>query len=172
MYNRNGAARLPFRDAGGNAADRVLLGPLKLVPARAPAVPTPGHLRAAGFGGAIDLVGYDLAGAARPGGTLTVSLVWSDVRNPGADLTAFVHLLDAGGKLVAQSDGQPGPYPTSLWQPGDQTRDQHVIALPRRLAPGAYQLEVGLYRGDTGARLPTASGDRVILDSKVDVAGD
>jgi hypothetical protein len=169
VYDRHGTARLPLRADDGSTADRVLLGPIKLVPASPAAIPAPSHRQAAAFGSAIDLVGYDLGGAAAPGGTLPVTLTWSARATPDADYTSFVHLLDPSGRIVAQSDGQPGVYPTSLWTPREVERDSHPIALPPTLLPGSYRLEVGLYRRDTMARLSTGSGDRVVLDTSVNV---
>jgi hypothetical protein len=39
-----------------------------------------------------------------------------------------------------------------------QLDDAHTIPLPAGLAPGTYQLWVGLYDPETGHRLPLAGG--------------
>jgi hypothetical protein len=167
VYDRDGIVRQPLRAADGTSVDHLLLGPIKLVPASTAAVPAPSHAQTAHFGAAIDLVGYDLNGDTHPGGTLRVTLTWAARATPDADDTTFVHLLDPDGRLVAQSDGQPGPYPTTLWQAGDVTRDERDVVLPRDLHPGEYRLFVGLYRRDTLARISTPSGDEVILGTLV-----
>jgi hypothetical protein len=58
-----------------------------------------------------------------------------------------VHLVDASGRKVAQSDRQPGGvyYPSTLWRPGERLRDDHTLSLPADTPPGRYTLLVGLY---------------------------
>ena len=66
-----------------------------------------------------------------------------------------LQLLDAGGKLVAQTD-----------QPFDPTLFRYTLALPRFLQPGAYQLILALYdpTQPSAPRLLTADGaDHVTL---------
>ncbi|MCS6909681.1 MAG: hypothetical protein NZM11_03820 [Anaerolineales bacterium] len=69
----------------------------------------------------------------------------------------FVHLTDADGVIVAQSDGAPanGTRRTTGWLPGEYVVDPRTLSLPAGLTPGAYTLTAGLYRPDTGARLTT-----------------
>ena len=79
----------------------------------------------------------------------------------------FVHLLNQDGQQVAGADGPPaaGDYPTPMWRIGDQVDDQHIITLPGDLAPGSYQIAVGLYDPTTGARVARldGAGDSVSL---------
>jgi hypothetical protein len=67
----------------------------------------------------------------------------------------FVHLLDAAGRIVAQTDGQPGDgaLPTRGWLPREVVTDPRRIALPASLPAGAYRLELGWYDAATGQRL-------------------
>lgn len=169
VYRRRGIVRQPLRADNGSSVDRLLLGPIKLVPSHVPTVPTPQHQQVALFGSEISLLGYDLPATATPGSTLHVALTWEDRVVPAADYTAFAHVLDASGHIVAQADDQPGPYPTTLWSPGEKFRDEHAIALPATLPPGTYHLEVGLYRRDTMARLPVGKSNRVILSTPLTV---
>jgi hypothetical protein len=64
--------------------------------------------------------------------------------------------LDPDGHLVTQHDGPPrqGDYPTWAWLPGDRVPDIHTLTLPPNLAPGVFDLKVGLYRTDDGTRAP------------------
>lgn len=113
-------------------------------------------------GESITLVGYDVsAERVRPGGTLTVTLVWRAEGALDGDYTAFVHLIDADGNLVGQSDQQPlgGAYPTSLWQAGDVVRDAHRLGIHETSAPGACTLSTGLYNPSTDERLPAYRGE-------------
>jgi hypothetical protein len=47
---------------------------------------------------------------------------------------------------------------TSLWLPDCLLRDRYELVLPENTSVGEYVLEVGMYRWDTGERLPV-SGD-------------
>jgi hypothetical protein len=105
--------------------------------------------------------------AAGGGGPLCVELVWSAEQPLGADYTVFVHLLDGNGQLVAQSDLTPGNgyAPTTSWTAGEPVIDRHGLILPLAVAPGRYEVMVGLYEATTGIRLPllSAEGDALRL---------
>jgi hypothetical protein len=114
-------------------------------------------------GGAIELLGYD---AVRHGDTLDVALQWRCLGPPAVDYTVFLHVLDAGGQVVAQADGQPqaGTYPTSVWDAGEVVADSYSIPLPLDRGGDGYRLVLGLYRLETGERLPVVGdGDSVDL---------
>jgi hypothetical protein len=85
---------------------------------------------------------------------LKLTFYWQALRQPDADYTVFVHVRDDAGNVIAQKD-QPllgGAYPTSLWDAGEIIKDE--ISLPLDgVAPGRYQIVVGLYDLDTGERL-------------------
>ena len=143
----------------------VYLGPVKIggpPPQVTTAEVQPEHPLDVTFGQQLRLLGFDLAGAqpktagvSRPSGSSTLTLFWHAEGQPAADYTVFVHLLDEQGNLAGQADSPPaaGAYPTSLWETGEIVIDRH--ALPD-LPPGRYELKVGLYRPDTGERLPVA----------------
>ena len=101
------------------------------------------------FGEQLRLAGYE----ARPetasaGHEFTVVLYWEALAPLGRDYTTFVHLVNAAGAVVGQSDHQPGGayYPSSLWRPGDRVRDAHRLAVAADPGVGPYTLEVGVYR--------------------------
>ena len=89
---------------------------------------------------------------------------WTASALVGHAYTAFVHLLDAAGHLVAQNDAPPlaGHFPTTAWRSGDTIPDSHTITLPPDLPPGQYHLEFGLYDSQTQVRLPVVSGQPVV----------
>ena len=119
--------------------------------------PSPEHLATALFGGAIRLVGYGLdASEARPGGTLRLTLHWQAVQTPPEGWAAFVHLVDAAGRILAQDDGVPGDgaLPTTGWLPGEYISERHMLPIPEGAAPGRYHLLVGWYRPEDGTRVP------------------
>ncbi len=96
----------------------------------------------------VRLVGYDQEPyRPRPGDNLHVSLYWQAVGKMEGAYSSFVHLVDGEGQTVAQSDHQPGGdfYPTTLWQPGETLRDEHLIEIPAHAPPGDYGLWAGMY---------------------------
>lgn len=152
---RPGLHPLDVTDGAGHALGT---SPVAAATSIAPPPPTaPEHALAARFDDGIDLDGYDVA---RDGPGLVVTPHWSATNVPSRDYTAFVHVLDASGKLVAQNDAQPvgGRFPTSFWQAGDRIADPHRIELPPNLPPGTYRLELGLYDLATLQRLRVVDG--------------
>ncbi len=171
--------RLPvWIDNARAADDRVLIGPLK-IPQRntpAPALTRPIDVR---FGDAIALTGFDSpAGTIKPGEPAQVTLLWKSIHPISRDYTVFVHVLDARGNIVAQADHQPqkGAYPTSIWDTGEQVRDDFAVVLPPQTPAGKFTIAIGLYDLATGQRLPArttdgaSSADQIILDSPLEVS--
>ncbi len=122
------------------------------------------------------LVGHELVPAqAAPGESVVVRLDWRVQAHFGDSLTTFVHVLAPGPRVVAQRDSPPlgGRLPTTFWLPGDVINDEYVLSLPSGLAPGQYEVEVGLYDPHSGARLPVAEGDtrsdHVVLPTRLSV---
>ena len=97
---------------------------------------------------AMNLVGYDLLPRTPgPGDAMQISLIWEALRPLDTVYHSYVHLLDADGERVAQSDRQPGGvhYPTTLWQPGERLRDDHWLEIPADAPPGVYRIIAGMY---------------------------
>ncbi|HEX5414605.1 MAG TPA: hypothetical protein VFZ25_02990, partial [Chloroflexota bacterium] len=165
--------RVPFVGPNGDPVSRVVVGSFWLLPPGViPSGGTPGDTPDARvFGGQIALDSAQVVGTPTPGDQLAVNLRWSAREVPKADYTAFVHVVDASGKLIAQVDAQPtaGVYPTSAWQAGDTIIDTMVVKLPTDLPPGPYQVQLGLYDLKTMQRLAVtdangaAQGDFVTL---------
>jgi hypothetical protein len=93
------------------------------------------------------LLGYDAA-RARGDDALDVTLYWLALRDVGTDLKVFVHLLDGGGAVVAQNDGDPvgGFTPTTRWRSGELIADRHRLVLPPGFSAGSYALKAGMYQ--------------------------
>jgi hypothetical protein len=131
----------------------------------------------AGFGAPeeLRLTGYRYtSGPLSAGDQISGTLLWEARRQPAANYTAFVHLLDAAGKQVAGFDQPPAAerFPTSRWQPGDRSRNDFRFSLPADLPPGVYQLWAGLYQSDTPAheRIPVTANppaDHAVRDQMV-----
>lgn len=122
------------------------------------AADSPERLAGQVFGDAIRLTGYDLMpaglGAGGASGAAEIVLHWQPLVRLSGDYTTFVHLVNANGDKIAQSDHRPGGvyYPTSLWKPGEMLIDRHLLALPADLGPAPYTIVVGLYTGTTDLR--------------------
>jgi hypothetical protein len=111
-------------------------------------------------GRAFQLEGY--AVRAGPGArTLVATVYWRSRAVPDFDYSAFVHLLDERGALVAQHDKPPGEgrgYPPRLWWPQDIVRDEHVLLVPAAAGDGPFRLRIGLYNWQTGEQLTVSAG--------------
>jgi hypothetical protein len=113
------------------------------------------------FENGIALIGARLSQLAlRAGDPVCAELTWRAERTPANEYSVFVHLLDAAGNVVAQSDTTPGSgfAPTTTWPPSQPIIDRHGLILPPELAPGEYRLTAGLY-DRAGARLKTTERD-------------
>jgi hypothetical protein len=117
------------------------------------------------FGGAIELTAVAIPSEITARTPFTYTLYWSSRARVPADYQVFVHLLAADGTSAAGNDGPPrqGLYATTFWSPGEIIADARAWQLD--VPPGTYQIEVGLYRLDTGERLALPGGQsRVLLD--------
>jgi hypothetical protein len=138
-----------------------LLGGRAGEPATPPPVwDVPAEARAADYqlGDAVALRGYRMA-TDTDGVTLT--LYWQALDFPRAEVSAFVHALDAAGGTMAQSDGPPAAVPMWCWVPGEVVADERRLA-----AEDVAGFAVGLYDPVTGQRLPVRPpqpDDRIVL---------
>jgi hypothetical protein len=131
------------------------------------------------LGPTIRLMGYDLPVThVVPGETLELDLYWRAVAKPPLDYTVFVHVLDESGQNVAGRDTMPrdDTFPTSGWPVGEAIDDLHRVPLPADLPAGVYRLALGMYRLQTGERLPVTGPDGlgvpeawIVLDRSIEV---
>ena len=110
------------------------------------------------YGKVIKLVGYRIEQSTTVGEPSRVVLCWELLQPTNVDYTVFVHVIDAKGDQFS-ADAQPrgGTYPTSAWRQGEQIEDSHL--LPAVIDLIIKQVGVGLYRLDTGERLPIDGAD-------------
>lgn len=108
------------------------------------------------FDNGVELLGYDLDGEAKPGGTLRLALYWRVRAVPEADYHFFNHLVDEEGRRWGQRDG-PG-YPTRRWQEGDAIVSWFDIPVPSDAPLGRYWVLTGMYAYPEGARASVLDG--------------
>jgi len=119
------------------------------------------------------LVGYDMDRTAlRPGETLQLTLYWQCLAPMGKNYTVFAHVLGEHDAIWAQKDSWPqdGAAPTSTWQVGQFIVDRYDLVVKPETPAGVFEVEVGVYLGETGERLSLlgagghAEGNRVLLN--------
>jgi hypothetical protein len=120
------------------------------------------------FGTHAHLLGYALQ---RHDTTLTIKLYWQVLQPLLPPHHIFVHLDDAAGQTLAQSDDVPqtvdGPAPTGSWLPDEYLVTTHTVEIAA-LAPATLatrlDLRIGLYVPATGVRLPTTDAGAITGD--------
>lgn len=119
---------------------------------------------AASFADQIALMGYRAQQADQ---RVDLTLYWQALAQPPHAYTVFAHVVDAQGRQVGQQDNMPvrNQLPTSCWIAGEYVVDPYAIPIAPD-ARGPFTIVVGLYRADTGTRLPRseAQGDSVTLN--------
>ena len=125
------------------------------------------------FGPSICLDGYTLlTEALAPGDILQLALFWRAAESIADRYKVFVHLYDEAGRLLAQTDSEPGATlrPTDTWVPDERVLDRFGVLVPPETQPGAYTLAVGLYLlTDPTDRLPVTREGRPVGD-RLDLA--
>lgn len=138
------------------------LGPLVEVGTEPLMEPPPGARPArATFGQEVELTALELEADPRNRPLWHLTLYWQAEDTPQEDLEVRLRLVDRAGEVAWTSDGSRpvgGNYPTNGWLPGAIVADYHPVPLPPWLAPGRYDLEVGLFPRFSGSGLPVDNG--------------
>ncbi|NJM05086.1 hypothetical protein HC891_00920 [Candidatus Gracilibacteria bacterium] len=102
----------------------------------------------------VELRGWQGEGQANSGQAYELRLVWHALEKIPKGWTVFVHLVAADETIVAKSDRKPldGVFPFTYWIGGDWIIDPIRLDLPQSLAPGTYELRVGLFDAKRGDR--------------------
>jgi hypothetical protein len=108
------------------------------------------------FGHALQLAAYQVEGRAAPEAVITVTTYWRVTAPLEPRLALFTHVI-TGTNIIAQADHLA--ITSSSLRPGDVFLQVHSLQLPDSVERGWYEVEVGLYSQDTGARLPVSDGD-------------
>jgi hypothetical protein len=112
------------------------------------------------------------SGPVQPGRVLSLDFGWSVLSKPASNYKVFVHLLDSAGQIASQRDAEPaaGFRPTSTWLTGETITDRLGLVIRPGVAAGEYTLVMGLYRPESGERLPVSTGGDVVELGQVTVA--
>jgi 4-amino-4-deoxy-L-arabinose transferase-like glycosyltransferase len=120
------------------------------------------HPQQATLGDNVRFLGFDMdSEAVQVGGEISFTLYWQALRPMEVSYTVFTHLVGHSNEILGQDDGLPqgGGYPTTLWKPGEVIADTYTIPIDPGTLPGSYPLKVGMYRLETGTRLPVTDAD-------------
>jgi hypothetical protein len=152
----DGQDRIDIVDQRGQAAgDRVDLGAV-MVGAPPEQVDLSG-LRPLGarFEERIELAGWQAVADPAEPSKLRVDLGWRALDRSVTGYTAFVHVLDGDGRIVAQQDQPPGgdANPTTRWVPGETVRTTMQLEIPPDVNRADLRLRVGLYEPVSGRQL-------------------
>ncbi len=84
--------------------------------------------------------------SARAGSVVSITLAWT-IQEPSEPLTAYLHVINDRGAVVAQYDGPlAGDYtPSSRWQPGYLLESTFPVTLSETTLPGTYSILGGIY---------------------------
>lgn len=108
------------------------------------------------FNNAITLIGYEIV----DGDPLELFTYWRVDGTLPADLSIFVHLLQADGNIVTQHDGLDTA--AELLQNGDLVLQRHVLPFTAENR-SEMRVRLGLYERENDRRLPTEDGSDAIF---------
>jgi hypothetical protein len=126
------------------------------------------------FAGGMRLLGMDLpqGAALQAGEPLPLTLYFTSDAPIAEDYTLFLHVADAGDRLLYQFDGVPaaGRHPTRQWIGGQVFADTHMVVVEEIAQNGLATLSAGFYPIDDPQARATvydssgqALGDRLVL---------
>jgi mannosyltransferase len=116
------------------------------------------------LGSNVAFLGYALKpDALRGGEAVTITMWWQALAEMDADYTVFIHAVDRHNRIWAQEDKllEHDGAPTSSWAAGEVVNGQYELELPRDTPPGEYSVKMGMYKWETGERLPAWDEHRV-----------
>jgi hypothetical protein len=158
VFDRDTLAPLSLlNEQGQPIAPDLALGQVTLTRPRRPAAPPDDNRLDLALGNLTLLAaGLDRDQAA-PGDLVLITTFWRAEKQMAEDTTSRLTLLAPDGTLVAEYDLALTAdwYPTSMWQPGDIWRGQHLFHLPADLDSGTYSWQISLSPANRPAGLPS-----------------
>jgi hypothetical protein len=116
----------------------------------------------ADIGATARLLGYRLdKKEVRGGDVLTVYVYWLPESRTDVPYTVFVHLFSSEVGSLTQRDTYPGQgnWATTVWDVGRPFVDVYRLHIPADIPETQTKILIGLYDGQTGARLPVTGAD-------------
>ena len=113
------------------------------------------------FANNLNLVGYQSSDF-KPGSLLNLTFYWQPAQEIERDVEMFVQLYDPIRQtIVANIHSWPlnGNYRVRAWQPHKTMPLTHSLSIPDNLAPGPYQLRVGVFDLIARKRIPLLTGE-------------
>ena len=113
------------------------------------------------FANNLNLVGYQSSDF-KPGSLLNLTSYWQPAQEIKRDVEMFVQLYDPLRQtIVANTHSWPlnGNYRVRAWQPHKTMPLTHSLSIPDNLAPGPYQLRVGVFDLIARKRIPLLTGE-------------
>jgi hypothetical protein len=126
------------------------------------------------FGDHIKLDGFTLPmDRLAPGDILQLDLFWRTDAPLNDRYKVFVHVLDATGQIVAQTDREPGGglNPTTNWKSNELVVDRYGVLIPEAATNGSYSIEIGLYDFNN-VRLKMTNGQDALVLATVEVTSE
>jgi hypothetical protein len=116
----------------------------------------------ANLGDQVEFLGYELQDPSARPDLISLLTAWRVTSLPSGSRAIFVHLLAPEGRIIAQWDGLD--VAVEGWRAGDTFIQRVTLGWPQGMAPGQYQLQVGVYNPDTMERLPVMVNDQAVAD--------
>jgi len=168
LYRLADGLRLGVLDESGSVvSDNVRFARLSIWRAEVGGIPNPVNFN---LDNKMALVGYDLdRTAAAPGETFEVTLYWKALSKMDLNYSVFTQVLGEGDSIWAQKDNWPrgGDAPTSIWEVGQVIEDTYVLVVKDDAPAGVYDLQVGVYLGETGDRLSLLGEGGHVQDNRI-----
>jgi len=168
LYRLADGSRLGVLDESGSVvSDNVRFARLTIRRAEVGDIPNPVYFN---LDNKIALVGYDLdRTAAAPGEAFQVTVYWKALSKMDQNYSVFTQVLGEGDSIWAQKDSWPrgGDAPTSIWEVGQIVEDTYVLVVKEDAPAGAYDLQVGVYLGETGDRLSLLGDGGHVQDNRI-----
>ena len=115
----------------------------------------------ASFANNLNLVGYQSSDF-KPGSLLNLTFYWQPSQKIERDVEVFVQLFDQNREaVIANIHNWPlkGVFRIRAWQPHKTMPLTHSLSIPDNLAPGPYQLRVGVFDLIARKRIPLLTGE-------------
>lgn len=109
----------------------------------------PPHLVEMNFDNTLTILGYEIPKTTfAPGETIPLTTHIQTLYPPPASVSWRVEVVDGANQVSSRVEAEPfgGKYPLQRWPPGKYALEQWRVPLPTTLAPGRYELRLGLFR--------------------------